>query len=233
MAVAHVQSVSALTTPFSSGTASLTFAGNTTIGNLMLVGFYMEATSRTVTSVTAGGTALTLVSQGGIDATAETAIPSEIWVYGGVATSATTAVTVVISSAMAGVSKVWAAEFSGQHATYASAIEDVALAETDPPASGSHDSGNVVTANAGSALVGFLAGSTGAYTLDADFTSFTGSGDGFMQAGYDLVDAGTFSFNTTSGGSETTVQICIAIAPAGGGGGGGITRQLSLLGIGQ
>jgi hypothetical protein len=218
MAVAHVQSTGALSTPFTGdGVADLTFAGNTTIGNLILVGFYIEATSRTVTSVTAGGATLTLLSQGGVDATIETGAPAELWVYGGVATSATTAVQITISSAFAGVGKCWAAEFSGQHATFASAIEDVAIATNT--GAGNHDSGNVTTANAGSMLVGFLGGTTGVYTIDADFTPFTGTGDGFMRSGYDVVDAVTASFNTTSGGSETTAQVVIAIAPAAGGGG--------------
>jgi hypothetical protein len=224
MAVAFVQSAVAVTTPFSGdGIADLTFPGNTTIGNLIVVGIYMEATSRTISNVTAGGASLSLVSQGGVDATLESAATTELWVYSGLATSATTAVQVTISSAMAGTAKVFAAEFSGA----LDVIEDVAIATNT--GIGDHDSGNVVTANAGSAIVGFLGGTTGTYTIDPAFTAFSGFGNNFGHAGYALVDATTESFNTTSAGTETTIQVAIAIAPPGGGGGdprGGI-RHLS------
>lgn len=232
-AVALVQqSTCDITDPFvTDGVGDTSFGSNTTIGNLILVWFSVDTGTRTVSSVTlGGGGTYTLASQGGTDATIQTADPVELWVYAGVAESASTLVQVTLSSAVGVSGKVCAAEFSGQHATFASAIEDVAVATNS--GIGNHDTGNVTTASAGSMLFGFLAGGSGAYTIDTDFTAFTGIADAFGTAGYDEVGAVTASFNTTSAGSETTGQIIIAIAPAaGGGGGGGAPRNCLLLGV--
>lgn len=222
MAVAFVQSAVNTSNPFiTDGIADVTFGSPTTIGNLILVGFYVETGSRTVTSVTlGGGGTFTLVSQGGVDATVQTVDPFEMWVYAGVAESASTAIQVTLSSAVgASNQKVFAAEFSGQHASFAAAIEDVAVATNN--GFGSHDTGTVTTTGAGSALVGFIMGTPGVYTIDADFTALASFTDSTGTAGYDLVDAVTASFNTTTAGTETTGQIIIAIAPAAAGGGTG------------
>ena len=229
-AVAFVQSGVNTTTPFTGdGIADVTLGANSTIGNLMVVAFSVEASSRSVTSVTAGGATLTLCSDGTQTATLEISTVREIWAYCGVATSATTAVQVTISSACACVGFVAAAEFSGAAFT-SSQVEDVAVATNN--ALGNHDTGNVTTANAGSVLFGFIAGSGGAYNEDADFTSFTGADHGNGVSGYDLVDAGSFSYTPTTDGTEETLQMVIAIAPSGGGGGATGYTQMPLLGVG-
>jgi hypothetical protein len=228
--VAFVQSAFDITDPFvTDGIADATFGANTTIGNLMIVAFDVQTGTRTVTSVTAGGATLSLCSQGGVNATQETADSFEMWMYCGVATSATTACSATLSSAVSISGKLICTEFSGQHATFSSAIEDIAIATNS--GIGDHDTGNVVTANAGSALVGYLIGGSGSYTIDADFTEFTGTGDAFGRAGYDLVGAVTASYNTTSAGNESTGQIVIAIAPAAGGGGASAARNCLLIGV--
>lgn len=233
MAVAVVQSVTNSANPFvTDGIADLSFPGNTTIGNLILVGFHIEASSRTVSSASGGGAALSQITQGGVDATAEIAATREIWVWGGVATSATTAVSVTLSSAFTGNSAVWAIELSGQHGTFATAIEDVAVGITNPGASGVHSSGNVTTASAGSALVGFIGGSSGTYNQDVDYTTLTNAQTANGNAGYDLVDAVTADYGPDTPGVEDTVQVVIAVAPSGGGGGGSTPRRLLTLGVG-
>lgn len=233
-AVAFVQSSTPdITDPFvTDGIGDTSFGSNTTIGNLIVVGFSVDTGTRTVSSVTlGGGGTFVLCAQGGVNATIESADPVELWLYCGVAESASTLVQVTLSSAVAVSGSVWAAEFSGQHATFATAIEDVAIAAN--AGSTNHDTGNVVTASAGSALVGFIHGGSGTYTIDTDFTAFASLTDGFGTGGYDLVDAGTFSFNTTTAANETTGQIVIAIAPAAGGGGSTGHIRLPLLGVGE
>jgi hypothetical protein len=220
-AVAVVQmSTPDITDPFiTDGIGDTSFGANCTAGNLLIVGFDVQTGSRTVSGVSGCGATFSLCSQGGTNATQETADSFEMWMYCGVATTTGTLIQVTLSSAVSVSGKVWAIELSGQHATFASAIEDIAIATNSGV--GNHDTGNVVTASAGSALVGYLIGGSGSYTLDTDFTAITGVADAFGDAGYDLVDAGTFSFNTTSAGNESTGQMVIAIAPAAGGGGGG------------
>lgn len=230
-AIANVQSKALLsaTNPFATdGIADVVLDSNATIGNYMVVFFSVPLSSRTVTSVVQGATSLTLCTDGSTSATQEFAGSEEQWAYCGVVGSASTAVTVTLSSAVALQGKVVVWEFSGQHAS--APIEDVTIAQNS--GAGDHDTGNVTTANAGSALACFLAGTTGTYTLDADFTTFASAGDGFGQAGYDLVDAVTASCNTTSVGSESTLQMIIAFAPVAAAG-GGATPTLLLLGVSE
>lgn len=230
-AVAFVQSAFDITNPFiTDGIADVTFASPTTPGNYLIVWFYVETGSRTVSSVTlGGGGTFTLCSDGGTNATIETVDPFEMWAYCGVIESADTLVQVTLSSAVgASNQKAIAVEISGQHAT--TPIEDIAIATNNGV--GNHDTGNVTTANAGSLLLGFIMGTPGVYTIDTDFTALTGISDTTGTAGYDEVDAVTASFTATTAGTETTGQVIIAIAPAaGGGGGGGAPRNCLLLGV--
>jgi hypothetical protein len=225
--VAVVQSNCVASNPFvTDGIADLTLAGNATIGNYLIVAFSVPASSRTVSSVAQGATGLTLMTDGVQAATQEASGAEEQWAYSVVVASASTAVTVTLSSAVATGGQVCAIELSGQHAT--TPIEDVAVAQNSGT---SHDTGNVTTANAGSLLFGYINGSSGDYNEDADFTTLTSAETTNHISGYDLVGAVTASYTPTTAGTEQTLQMVIAIAPAGGGGGGGSTQKRRMMGL--
>lgn len=218
MAVAVVQSKALLsaTNPFSTGVATVTLNVAATVGNYLVVAFSVPASSRSVTSVTQGATGLALLTDPGSQAATQEDIGSnEQWAYGGVVGSASTAVTVTLSSALTTQGRVVVWELSGVRAT--TPIEDISVARD---ATGtSHDTGTVATANAGSLLLGYVNGSESPsnYIEDADFATATGAADTFGIAGASTVNAGTFSYTTTTVGDEGTMQMVIAIAPTGGG----------------
>lgn len=224
MAVAFVQSAVNGTTPFAGdGIADINLPGVATIGNAIVVGFSVEASSRSVTSVvhdpSGAATVLNLIR------TIEISTVRELWIYGGLAASASAAIRATLSSAIAGTDKIVAAEFSGVHQTTPFPSSNAATNN----ALGDHDTGNVIVNDAGSALFGMIQGSNGTYTNDADFTELTGANNGNGTAGYDLVDAGTYSYTPTTAGTEETLQAIVVIAPAAAGGdsGRGGIRHLS------
>lgn len=213
-AVAFVQSaVTASATPFDvPGVADVTLAAPTTIGNQVVVLIALASSTRSVTSVTLGGGGTFAVCTDPGAAAATTEISGlETWAYCGIAASASTAVQVTMSTASTANGIVVVAEFSGQHAT--TPIEDVATGTTTPAAL-PHTTGAVTTTAAGSVMVGLIWGSTGTYTIDADFAAFTSATTAFTTSGYDLVDATTASFDVTTPQLETSVQLLVAIAPA-------------------
>lgn len=218
MAVSHVQHKAQYSaTVFSGdGTGVLAFDAPLTIGNGVLVAFGLDASSRTVTSVTDdGGNTYVLASQGGTNATGETASTHEAWVYvcNSVASPATT-VTVTLSSAFAGDASMAMAEFTGHNTT--TPVEDVVVTVTTVTGT-THDSGNVVTAADGAYLFSYIFMSSGVYTIDADFTTIQNAAKAVC--GYDLVaTAGTYSATHTSAGAEAGINILVAIQAASGGG---------------
>lgn len=226
--VAVVQSNCVAANPFvTDGIADLTLGANATTGNYLIVAFSVPASSRTVTSVVQGATSLTLMTDGVQQATQEAAGAEEQWAYSVVVASASTAVTVTLSSAVATGGTVCAIELSGQHAT--TPIEDVTVGQNSGTV---HDTGNVTTANAGSLLFGYINGSSGDYNQDADFTTLTNGETTTSISGYDLVGAVTASYTPETVGTEQTLQMVIAIAPAGGGGGGSTAaRNCPMLGV--
>jgi hypothetical protein len=148
------------------------------------------------------------MTQGGTEATQDVSGSAEVWCFSRVATASVTEIVVTLSSAVASNAILFTLEVSGQHAT---PIEDVAAAETTGVTT--HSSGNVVTASAGSLLVGIIFGTSGAYTNDPDFTLLDDE-SGFATSGYDLVDAGTFTYEVTTSATENAAIVAVAIAPA-------------------
>jgi hypothetical protein len=211
-AVAVVQSKTATSaTPFDTdGIDALTFDSGAPVGSLIVVGFAVPTAARTVTTVSDGTNNLVLCSQGGTNATASEAALSEVWLYCGIATATVNTVTVTLSGAVASNSLFFIAEFSG-HDANSWPIEDAVVANT---ASGTtHSSGNLVTASAGSALVGIAFGTTGSYTNDADFTALDVDAT-LGVSGYDLVGAATSTYAVTTAAGETTSMAAIAITPS-------------------
>lgn len=219
MAVARVQSNSSFGAAFATdGIAELSFGVAATVGNRAYVFFGVGASSRTVTSVTDdGGNTYALVTDGGQTATVEAAGTYECWCYAANVGTAATQVTIEISSAYAGAdASIVIVEASGQDV--ASPDEDVAVGSTS--AATSHTVGNVTLAAADGMLLSYMYGTTGTYTLDADFTSIVNSSQHI--AGYDqLAASGTYDCTNTSPGSESLLMLLIAVKASTGGGGGG------------
>jgi hypothetical protein len=191
-------------------TEALTFDSNATVGNFVVVGIGLTATNRTISSVTdSGGNTYALLSEGGVNATVDSGgSATEVWLYGAPVTSAANIVTVVINSALATPARMWILEVSGQHAT--TPIEDVAVTTTTSATS--HPSGSVTTAAAGNIVIGMLFGTNGTYTNQATWTQIDNSANGI--SAYKAVDAATTTWTPTTGGSESTAIVTIAIQPA-------------------
>jgi hypothetical protein len=210
--VAVVQTKNAGTAnPFvTDGIAEISFDSAASTGSLLITCFGVPTAARNVTSVNATGDgALTLMAQGGTNATAEVAGNAEVWCYSRVAGASVTEIVVTLSSAVAADALFFTMEVSGQHG--ATPIEDVVNASTSTVTT--HSSGNITTAAGGSLLVGIAFGTTGAYTNDADFTALDDA-SGLGVSGYDLVGAGTFTYEVTTSATESVAIAAVAIAPA-------------------
>lgn len=209
MAVARVQSNSSFGASFATdGIAELSFGVAATVGNRAYVFFGVGGSSRSVTSVTDdGGNTYALVTDGAQAATVESVGSNECWCYAANVGTAATQITITLSSAYAGAdASIVIVEVSGQAA--ASPDEDVAVGTT--VAATSHTVGNVTLAAADGMLLSYMYGSTGAYTLDADFTSIVNASQ--HVAGYDqLAASGTYDCTNTSPGSESLLMMLIAV----------------------
>lgn len=207
---------------------TVSFGGTVSTGCRVYVGIGVTATNRTISSVTDDGSnTYALATQGGQDATTESASSgTEVWIYTAPVTTTMQTVTVTISSALATPARVATWAVCGQHAT--TPTEDTAVA-TQTSAT-SHPCGGLVTASAGSALVGFIGGSNGTYNNEAGWTS-NGSVTNY-HAAYRTIDAATTTWTPTTSASEATTSVCLAITPAAGGGGGSSNTRL-LLGVGN
>lgn len=206
------------------GIDDLAFAGTVASGSRVCVGIGVGATSRTVTSVVDDGS-----NTYALVATAEEAGAGlEGWIYCSKTTATMQTVTVTLSSAVNTPAVFHIASFTGDDAT------------ATPPGSGStaassttHDSGTVTVNAANGAIFGFTYGTSGVYTIDADFTEGTSANTSVGTAGYDLNPAtGSVSMTQTTAGSENTVNIIAKLEAAGGGGGSGSCLG-TLLGVGK
>jgi hypothetical protein len=216
----------ASSTPWSGdGVDDLAFDASVGAGSLVCPIISLSASTRTISSVTDnGGNTYALASQGGTDATTEIGGVSEVWIYCSVTTTTMQTVTVTLNSSLGSPAAFSIVEIDGQHAT---PVEDVALATTTTVLT--HTSGSVTTASAGSALIGAMYGSTGSYTIDADFTTLFNDTQGL--GGYDEVGAGSFTMVNTSVSAESQAIVLIAIAPAAAPAASSGSRLL--LGVGQ
>ena len=216
--------VDASATPFvTDGIDDLAFDASVAAGSFVCAIVSVTASSRDFTSATDdGGNTYTLASQGGVDATSSIAAVSEVWIYCAPISTTMQTVTVTLSNSVASPALYALIEMDGQHGT--TPIEDVAIATTNGT---THSSGDLVTAAAGSALIGIIYGTTGNYDQDADFTAVAEDAQGLI--GYDLVGAATSTMEVTSAATEDAVRAVIAVQPAAAAGGG---NQGLLLGVG-
>lgn len=189
---------------------TVSFASQVSVGCRVYTGILLSATNRTISSVTDDGSnSYALSTQGGTNATTEVAAAAtEVWIYEAAVTTAMQTVTVTISSALATPARVALLAVCGQHAT--TPTEDVAIA-TQTSAT-SHPCGGLVTAAAGSALFGIMAGSNGTYSTPAGWTQI-GSTVNFI-ADQRTIGAATTTWTPTTAASEGTASACVAIAPA-------------------
>lgn len=210
MATAHVQNAALYNATFfaTDGIGEISFSGAATVGNRVYVCFGIDATSRTVTSVTDdGGNTYALVNQGGTNATGEVPSNSEAWVYAADVANAATQITVTLNSAFAGDASVAIVEVTGQHVT--TPDEDVTAAVTGAGET-THTFSDVTYS--GGLLLAYMHGSGGAYTIDADFTTVQNVAKAVC--GYDETVSGTFNCVNTSSGNESVVKILIAVQSA-------------------
>ncbi len=197
------------------GIEALSFDTQAQVGSFVVVQISVTQTSaRTVSSVVDDGSnTYSLLTQGGQDATAdETTFSSgEVWFYGGWITTAATTVTVTLSAAASDTGRLTTYELSGVHAT--TPTEDVAI-HTDTTGT-SHAVGPVVTAAAGSLVIGVRAGSVGIYTNEGGYTETDNINQGFggVISGYKAVGAASTSWTMTTSGNESTAAVLIAIQP--------------------
>lgn len=218
--------VASTANPFNTdGVDTLTFDSATTPGNQIIVGVALPTDARSINlamgGVSDGSNTYDECNQGGQDATIGISGAAEVWLFCAPVTGAITAITVTLSSAVAANALFFIMEVTGQHST---PIEDVAVATTS--AQMTHSSGNLVTANAGSLLVGIALGSAGTYTQAVGWTNLDTDATLGAMSGYLAVDAATTVYNPTSAQNENAAIAAIAIAPAAAAG----TRQRSTIG---
>lgn len=210
---AVVQSViDASTTPWvTDAVAELTFGSDFTVGNTVCVGFGMDASSRTISSVEDDGGPTNTYT---LAATVENPGSSEAWMYCGIVERAANVITVTISSALASPGAIFGWEISGARASASvgNTATNLSSATTSHPAP---VSGTLALTDATAQLLGFSYGSTGTYTIDAGFTELWNRNVG--TGGYQSVSAADSMVNTT-GGNESANNLLVEIRPAAAGG---------------
>jgi hypothetical protein len=203
--------VDAAGSPFTGdGIDDLSFGSTVASGARVIVFFGLEATSRTVSSVTDdGGNTYALC---GATGTAETNGAWEAWAYCSKTTATMQTVTVTLSAASAAVADFVMFAVTGDDST-ANGSLPVAIG-TDITGT-THNSGNVTLGGDG-LLVGWIIGSSGTYTIDADFTEPSGANQSNSTGGYDDAASGTHGFTTTTVGNEATISFLVGLVDAGG-----------------
>jgi len=198
------------------GIEAVVFDSTVPAGSFVTVAINVPSTTRSISSVVDnGGNTYALLTQGGTNATIDSGTTaSEVWIYGAQITSSMTTVTVTVSSAIAAPSKIVLWEVTGQHAT--TPVEDVAVGVTTTGTS--HAVGPVVTAAAGSVLIGsmYTGASAEVLTNDASFTEAANTSEGI--AAHDLVGAASTSWTVTSTTNAAMAMVLVAIQPAAAGG---------------
>ena len=179
----------ASTTPFiTDGIADITLS--IASGNFTCVGFGIQSTALSVTSVTdTGGNTYTLAD------TDEVASTVEAWMYCGTATSSATAITITMNTnnGNEGHAFAW---------TVTESANTVGNTSSGNANSTSHSSGAVAITGANSIMVGFTVfGASSSPTIDADYTENLNRAS--LTAGYRAVTAGDTMVNTTGGNRQS------------------------------
>lgn len=190
-------------------TCTITLEETMNAGNLVVLVFAKANTTRTVQSVTdSAATSYTCHvdekhATGSLNIVICSAVPS----------SNITSLTVTINLALSVSVEAVVYEFSGEAA---SPFDAVSSGETTTGQA--HGSGNLTTTVAGDLLVGGTFGTTGTWTIDADFAQVANTAT--FVSGWDEVGAaGTYSMDNTSAANENGVTAVAAFLIDGGGGG--------------
>ena len=215
-AVSLVQcKAAASTTPFAGdGIGEVVFDAPTSAGSRVLTAIGVEVTSRTITSVTDDGSNTYALAGG--DATTEVNAQWELWVYATKVTTPSSTITWTLSSATGATGKIVACEIAGDDSTATGSLETAVTADATGT---THNSGDV-TCSGNCALFGFVHGSSGSYTIDADFTEGTSFNTAFGTGGTDMATAGAQGLTTATVGNEATGSILVKLDEAAAGGGG-------------
>ena len=190
------------------GIAELTFSGDFTVGNTVCVGFGLDASSRSVSSVTDDGASSNTYA---LATTTEASGALEAWMYCGLVTNAANVITVTLSSACACTGVIFGWEVGDSHATTPVGNVDahfISVATTSHP---TPLVGDLALTDAGAMLLGFTYGSTGTYTLDATYVSLWNRNVG--TGGSKLISAADNMVNTTSG-NESSLNLLVEIRPS-------------------
>lgn len=199
------------------GTEALAFNTPTTPGNRVLVLYAALNVARTITGIADDGSNTYNQITGAPWTTGGTARQVDIW--RAPQTNAASTVTLTLSGTHTGAAAMVILEVSG---LAADEVDDTSSGESTTT---SHDSGSVITTVADVLLLGATVGTTGAYTLDANFTVLADTGN--LVVGYRDVDTqGTYSMVNTTAAAETTLTVLAAFKAEADAGGGTILPQV-------
>lgn len=198
--------------------ATLTFDATTNVNDCLVIWINLSQINRTVSTIVSGTNTLTQI------ATGENA-SQEKFIWGGVITDAETAFAVTLSGAAgSGSTQLYGMTFTDANTTDCignSAIATAALM--------AHDSGSVSVTGSSAAFAGDVYGTSGTYTIDADYTSNNNTAQGL--AGRRVGVSGSDNFQNTSAANETALTSLVEILPAAAG--ATCSGGLTLLGAGK